>query len=55
MSADNNPKPRRAFVAQATTSRTHKIVFSSQCNSTADTVSKRYPGSVVREYDPAKK
>ncbi|MFF0092688.1 hypothetical protein ACFYSF_22380 [Streptomyces canus] len=32
-----------------------KIVFSSQYKSTADTVAKRYPGSVVREYDPKAK
>ncbi|MEU3996233.1 hypothetical protein AB0E76_10495 [Streptomyces fungicidicus] len=28
------------------------VVFSSQYKSTADTVSKRYPGSIVREYGP---
>ncbi|MDQ1018950.1 hypothetical protein [Streptomyces afghaniensis] len=32
-----------------------KIVFSSQHKTVADNVAKRYPGSTVREYDPAKK
>ncbi|MDX3345892.1 hypothetical protein PV387_03435 [Streptomyces sp. ME02-6987-2C] len=29
-----------------------KVVFSSQHRSVADGVAKRYPGSVVREFDP---
>ena len=32
-----------------------KIVFSSQYETTAANVAKRYPGSVVREHDPTKK
>jgi hypothetical protein len=46
---------KKKFEVVVKTDGRERIVFSSQYKSTADTVSKRYPDSLVREYNPKAK